>query len=103
MNDIWTFEPDCSFDFVRKPHLDYCLTKEIDLSAIYQERRNGRRGRPPVRVYTLYKRKAEKVKPVDLGMSDGSKPGGLTEWKAALGVSNPIGLSPKQADGPYTK
>ena len=30
----------------------------------------------------MYKRKAEKVRPVDLGESDGNKPGGVLDWVA---------------------
>ena len=32
------------------------------------------------RVSTAYKTKANKVRPVDLGDSDGSKPGGCSDW-----------------------
>jgi hypothetical protein len=32
------------------------------------------------RVYTIYKRKADKVRPVDHGVSDGSKPGRVIDW-----------------------
>jgi hypothetical protein len=35
-----------------------------------------------VRVNGAYKRKAQKVRPVDLGESDGSKPGGVVNWVA---------------------
>jgi hypothetical protein len=35
-----------------------------------------------VEVNRAYKRKAEKVRLVDLGESDGSKPGGVTDWIA---------------------
>ena len=35
-------------------------------------------------VYTLYKRAADKVKPVDTAPSDGSVPEGNTDWKAKL-------------------
>src|SRR5438045_4389827 len=33
-----------------------------------------------VKVGTLHKRKDDKVRPVDLGVSDGSKPGGILDW-----------------------
>jgi|SRR5438045_861833 len=33
-----------------------------------------------VKVGTLRKRKADKVRPVDLGVSDGSKPGSILDW-----------------------
>jgi hypothetical protein len=36
----------------------------------------------------LYKRKDKKVRPVDLGTSDGSAPEGLTEWKKKIPVSD---------------
>src|SRR5580700_9403776 len=32
------------------------------------------------RIHTLYKRKADKVKPVDCGKSDGDNPGGMSNW-----------------------
>ena len=35
-------------------------------------------------VNTLYKTKDKKIKPVDLGVSDGSKPGGLLNWKEEM-------------------
>ena len=35
-----------------------------------------------VEVNGMYKRKAEKVRPVDLGESDGNKPGGVLDWVA---------------------
>jgi RNase H-like domain found in reverse transcriptase/Reverse transcriptase (RNA-dependent DNA polymerase) len=41
----------------------------------------GVRGRPGLRVNTMYKRKAEKVRPVDSSQSDGSIPGGRDDWR----------------------
>ena len=35
---------------------------------------------PTFRVCTVRKKKADKVRPVDLGVSDGSKPGGILDW-----------------------
>ena len=32
----------------------------------------------------MYKRKAEKVRPVDLGELDGNKPGGVPDWVVKL-------------------
>lgn len=32
------------------------------------------------RVHTMYKRKKDKVRPVDISQSDGSKPGGTEDW-----------------------
>ena len=36
------------------------------------------------RVNTMYKTKDKKVRPVDLGVSDGSKPGGIHNWKDVI-------------------
>src|ERR1700761_7179949 len=41
-----------------------------------------RSGRREARVNTLYKRKADKVNPVDADLRDGSTPGGLPDWRA---------------------
>ena len=38
-------------------------------------------GRPGLRVNTMYKRKADKVRPVDSSQSDGSTPGGREDWR----------------------
>ena len=35
---------------------------------------------PKYNVSTAYKRKADKVRPVDPGSTDGSKPGGIPDW-----------------------
>ena len=37
-------------------------------------------GRPGLRVSTMYKRKADKVRPVDTSESDGTIPGGVNDW-----------------------
>ncbi|KAL9588783.1 MAG: hypothetical protein Q9203_002419 [Teloschistes exilis] len=37
-----------------------------------------------VRVSTMYKRKAQKVRPVNAAIQDGSTPGGLADWKAGV-------------------
>jgi hypothetical protein len=38
------------------------------------------RRRTALRVYTMYKKKKDKVRPVDVSTSDGTKPGGLENW-----------------------
>jgi len=61
----------------------------VDDEALRQDLENEQRheryriGQPlEARVNTLYKRKADKVKPVDTDQQDGSTPGGLHDWRA---------------------
>lgn len=63
-------------------------SKIVDEEALRQDLANEqwireRRGEPAeARVLTLYKRKADKVRPVDTKDTDGSAPGGLLDWRA---------------------
>jgi hypothetical protein len=55
-------------------------------------------GETPYRVSTAYKTKDKKVRPVDSRESDGSRPGGVTDWmerSKATDVKHPL--------GPYNK
>ena len=48
---------------------------------------------PEARVFTLYKRKADKVLPVSTSQTDGSVPGGLNDWRErALAREQAVGL-----------
>ena len=60
-NDDWSFEQDMALDAARKSYMNSRF--------------------PGVRVNTLYKRKADKVQPVNSSESDGSKPGGDPKWR----------------------
>ena len=50
---------------------------------------------PEARVFTLYKRKADKVLPVSTSQTDGSVPGGLNDWRERA-------LAREQAAGLYS-
>ena len=56
------------------------------------------------RVYTLYKRKADKVKPVDSDAKDGKVPGGRDDWYArAWAKKHPIADRNRDANNAYHK
>lgn len=55
-------------------------------------------GETPYRVSTAYKTKDKKVRPVDSGESDGSRPGGVTDW-----MERSKATDVKHPPGPYDK
>ena len=60
-----------------KPQVRF--SRRYDIEAMFQAPL-----RRYVRVYTAYKRKADKVRPVDTDKSDGAIPGGKEDWKAEI-------------------
>ena len=65
------------------------FSRKVDGHALRQDmaneaRHDKLRARQPTeaRVFTLYKRKADKVVPVDTAETDGSTPGGFSDWRA---------------------
>jgi RNase H-like domain found in reverse transcriptase/Integrase zinc binding domain/Reverse transcriptase (RNA-dependent DNA polymerase) len=85
-----------SFRFVPTEYKDWDdfqvlrASSRFDLHSVASELENERRHRAQkdrdfpysARVFTLYKRKADKVLPVNSSASDGSTPGGLPDWRA---------------------
>ncbi len=64
---------------------NFRISSSIDLQSIflaqqYAEKKRKQNSRV-VKVSTLYKRKADKVRPVDLSENDGSTPGGDRLWR----------------------
>src|SRR5207244_5560939 len=59
---------------------EFRFSRLSDLFSLLQGRKRGK----DVRVHTAYKRKAQKVRPVDSDQSDGSKPGGELFWKQGM-------------------
>jgi hypothetical protein len=79
----WIFCPDTSSKHG-------VLSRDSELSDLYH---HGR-------VHTIYKRKADKVRPVDWHVSDGSTPGGRPDWKERAMQRQKLAM-PTWVLGPY--
>lgn len=61
------------------------LSRRADFWAMRHARVHSKGIQRRVKVSTAYKRKADKVRPVDTDQSDGSVPGGRSNWRDATG------------------
>jgi hypothetical protein len=76
------FDVEDDYQFVRSSRLvdEEALRQDLENEQRHERLRAGKS--LEARLNTLYKRKADKVRPVDTDQQDGSTPGGLPDWRA---------------------